>query len=350
MYTDNDFSRVRRCLMLEGKPDRVPIAELHVDREVKEAFLGRPIAGAQDDIDFWVAAGYDYVPLSAGLLEVGGVLSGEATMRKEHEYTAYGDGTREVTWAAEGMGVITTREQFDAFEWPEPDAVDLSHLGEYAALLPGDMRIILIIGKVFTATWMLMGMTGFGLAWRNDRELMAEVFRRVAEIQYRTFERALDLEKIGALWMSDDMAYGTGLLCDPKILRDHVFPVYRRMGDICAERETPFALHSDGDLTPLMQDIVDCRFRALHPIEPQAMDARTVQEQWGDRLCLMGNIDVDLLARGTPQDVREAVKRNIDLLGRDGGYCIGSANSVTYYVPLENYCAMIETALEYGEL
>jgi len=350
MLTDNNFARVRKCLMLEGKPDRVPTAELHVDREVKEAFLGRPIVSAQDDIDFWVAAGYDYVAMSAGLLDVGGVLSGEATMRKQHDYTAYGDGQREVTWAAEGEGVITTREQFENFAWPEPDDINLDHVREHAALLPDEMRIILIIGKVFTSTWMLMGMEGFGLASRFDPELLDDVFTRVAEIQYRTFERALDLPGIGALWMSDDMAYGTGLLCDPAIFRKHVFPVYRRMGDLCEQLDLPFALHSDGDLTPLMQDIVDCKFRALHPIEPQAMDAKKVQDEWGDRLCLMGNIDVDLLARGSTDDVSDAVKRNIDLLGREGGYCVGSANSVTYYVPLENYCAMIETSLEYGKL
>jgi len=350
MATENDFSRVRTCLMLDGRPDRVPLCELHVDREVKEAFLGYPIESAQDEVSFWVAAGYDYVPLSAGLLNVGGVLSAEPTMRKEHRYTVYGEGTREVTWAPEGIGVITNRERLEAFPWPNPDDIDLSHVEEVAALLPERMRVAVIIGKVFTATWMLMGMTGFGLAAAFDRALLADVFARVAEIQLRTFERALELPKIGALWMSDDFAYRTGLLCSPGILREHVFPVYRQMGDLCEERGVPFALHSDGDLTPLMDDLLACRFRALHPIEPQAMDARQVKTRWGNRLCLMGNIEVDRLARGTPAEIAGMVKRNIDDLGRDGGYCVGSSNSVTYYVPLDNYCAMVETALTYGGL
>lgn len=348
MPTDNDFARVRTCLLLQGKPDRVPLCELHVDREVKEAFLGRPITSPQDEVDFWVAAGYDFVPLSAGLLEVGGVLSGEATQRKRHSYTAYGDGMREVAWAAEGEGIILTREHLESFPWPDPDSIDLSPIERIAQLLPERMRIIVIIGKILTATWMLMGWEGFGLAARFDPELLRDVFRRVADIQFRTFERALELPKIGAMWMSDDMAYRTGLLCSPQILREHVFPVYRRMGDLCAERNVPFALHSDGDLTPILQDIVDCGFRAIHPVEPQAMDAWRVKAKWGDRLCLLGNIDVDLLARGTPQQIAEAVRRNIDMLGRDGGYCVGSANSVTYYVPLANFVAMIETGLSYG--
>ncbi len=350
MATENDFARVRTCLMLEGRPDRVPLCELHVDQEVKEAFLGHPIESAQDEIDFWVAAGYDYVPVSAGLLNVGGVLSGEATMRKEHRYTVYGEGNREVTWAAEGIGVITNREQLEAFPWPRPDDIDLSHVEELATLLPDNMRVVLIIGKVFTATWMLMGMTGFGLAAAFDPALLSEVFARVAEIQFRTFERALALPKIGAMWQSDDFAYRTGLLCSPAILREHVFPVYRRMGDLCAEANLPFALHSDGDLTPLMDDLLACKFRALHPIEPQAMDAREVKARWGDRLCLMGNIELDRLARGTREEIVGMVKRNIDDLGREGGYCVGSSNSVTYYVPLSNFCAMVETALEYGRL
>ena len=56
-----DFERLRRVLMLEGEPDRVPNAELHVDWQIKQAFLGRPIETVQDDVDFWYRAGYDYI-------------------------------------------------------------------------------------------------------------------------------------------------------------------------------------------------------------------------------------------------------------------------------------------------
>jgi len=283
-------------------------------------------------------------------LEVGGVLSGPATKRKRDDYTVYGDGMREISWAAEGEGAILTREQFDAFPWPDPDEIDLSHIQQISELLPERMRIVVIIGKVLTATWMLMGWEGFGLAARFAPDLLRDVFARVSDIQFRTFERALQLPKVGAMWMSDDMAYRTGLLCSPEILREHVFPVYQRMGAICSERKLPFALHSDGDLTPILSDIAECGFCALHPIEPQAMDASRLKMAWGDRFCLLGNIDVDLLARGTPQQVADAVRRNIDTLGRDGGYCVGSANSVTYYVPLANFVTMIETTLTYGRL
>jgi uroporphyrinogen-III decarboxylase len=72
-----------------------------------------------------------------------------------------------------------------------------------------------------------------------------------------------------------------------------------------------------------------------------------LQKQWGDRLCLLGHIDVDLLARGTPRQVREQTRKNLDALARDGGYCPGSGNSVPDYVPLQNFIAMIEAIREW---
>ena len=70
-----------------------------------------------------------------------------------------------------------------------------------------------------------------------------------------------------------------------------------------------------------------------------------LKREYGDRLCLTGNIELDRLSRGTPEEVRRMVRRNIEELGFDGGYCVGSSNSVTHYVPLENFVAMIEEGL-----
>jgi len=97
----------------------------------------------------------------------------------------------------------------------------------------------------------------------------------------------------------------------------------------------------------LIADIVDYGFVGLHPIEPKPMDAAEVKAKWGKKICLLGHIDVDLLARGTPQQIREQTQRNLDRLARDGGYCPGSGNSVPDYVPLQNFMAMIEAIREW---
>ena len=338
---DNDFGRIRACLLGEGRPDRVPLWELHADRPVKEAFLGCPIESIADEVDFWRTAGYDYVPLSAGLVRVAGVLGGTSATS---DYSVYEESS-EVSWAEEHEGPISSFAAFRDFPWPDGDDIDISYIEEAAALLPPRMGIIAIIGKIFTSVWMLMGLERFAIATVEEPDLVAAVFEKVAEIQLRVCERCAAIPRVGGLWMSDDIAYTEGLLVSPAVLRANLFPPYRRVGELCRREGLAYIYHSDGDLTEVMEDIVGCGFHGLHPIEPKAMDSRALKNQWGHRLALLGNVEMDLLARGTPEQVAALAEANVRDLGYDGRYGVGSSNSVSYYVPLANYLAMREVGL-----
>jgi len=346
MPARNDFARLQRALFLDGKPDRVPLIELYVDDQVKSAYLGRPVRGLRDEVDFWISAGYDYVPISLGLIEVGGVLSGDAAMVKCSRYSIYTDEEVEMKWAAEHGGVITSMEDFKRFNWPAIGDMDFSKVTAVAAMLPDEMGIIVVIGKVFTAVWMLMGMESFALATIEQPDLVQVMFDRVAEIQTEVLSRAVSLPRVRAAWMSDDVAFATSLMVNPSVLRDHLFPRYRQMAHICGARGLPFIYHSDGNLWEVLDDLTAVGFNALHPVEPKAMDIRELKKKVEGKLCLLGNIEVDRLARGTPDEVRQLARANIRDLAYDGGYCLGSSNSVTSYCRVENYRAMIETVFE----
>jgi len=332
--------------MLEGKPDRVPLIELYVDDAVKSAFLGKAIRTPADEVEFWVEAGYDYVPVSLGLIEVGAVFSGEATRTKKARYSIYTDAEVEMTWAAEHEGVVKTEEDLEKFEFPPIEQMGFSRLERILGELPEGMKVIAIIGKVFTAAWMLMGFESFAIAAMEGSPLLDKIFRRVGEIQFAVLRKALSYDGVGAAWMSDDIAFGTGLMVKPDLLRRYVFSWYSEMGKLCHEKGLPFIYHSDGNLEQVFDDLIATGFDALHPIEPNAMDIRKIKRQVGDKLCLLGNIEVDRLARGTPDEIRQMARANIRDLAYDGGYCLGSSNSVTYYIPVENYRAMIETVFE----
>jgi uroporphyrinogen decarboxylase len=347
-YLQNDFRRTAQCLWRRGKPDRVPLWELWVDPAVQGAYLGRPVRSIEDTAEFWIRAGYDYVPVSAGLLQVAGVLSGDATQRKKHTYSRYSEDPQEMTWAAEGKGVITSHAEFDAFPWPAADDLSLALVERMARLLPPQMKVICVTGKIYTSVWMLMGYEGMVFALKEQPDLVTRMFDRVGRIQVEVSKRAAQLDSVGALWMSDDIAYGTGMLVHPDILRQHLFPWYRELGAYLRQRGKPFVYHSDGRLWEVLPDLLDCGFNGLHPIEPKAMDSRELRRKAGDRLCLLGNIELDTLSRGTPAQVRELVRRNIAELAGDGGYCPGSSNSVTNYVPIQNYRAMIDAIKEFG--
>jgi len=78
------------------------------------------------------------------------------------------------------------------------------------------------------------------------------------------------------------------------------------------------------------------------------MDIREVKRRYGDVFCLIGNIDVDVLSRSTPEMVRQQARGLLRDLAPGGGYCLGSGNTVPSYVRLENYRAMIEEGLSSG--
>jgi uroporphyrinogen decarboxylase len=110
----------------------------------------------------------------------------------------------------------------------------------------------------------------------------------------------------------------------------------------------PFAFHSDGRLWEVIPDLIALGVNGLHPIEPKAMDINEVKARYGKKLALIGNIDMDILARGTPEQVRAQVRQRIRDLAPGGGYAVGANPGITDYVLPENYRAMREAAFEFG--
>lgn len=338
-----DFRRLRRILMLEGEPDRVPNAELHVDWQIKQAFLGRPVSTVEDDVDFWYRAGYDYIYL-----------------RANYEYRMVGDGLRDedhiyagdmqvTRWSGEETSLVSNWAEYEAYPWPQPETIDYSNLAACArALVPG-MKIISGVGGIFTRVWRIMGFEPFCYALVDQPDLVAELFRRVGETQLAVFRRIVDMDEIGAMWYGDDLAYHSGTMVSPRVLRRFLFPYLEEMGAICRRRGLPFILHSDGNLWQVLPDLLACGLNALHPVEPKAMDACELKARYGHRLCLLGNVEIgETLTLGTPADVEAEVRRRIHDLAPGGGYAVGSSNTVAHYVKLENFRAMIRATRQLG--
>ena len=146
--------------------------------------------------------------------------------------------------------------------------------------------------------------------------------------------------------LADDMAFDTGLFLPPHIMDELAWPFYRQMiAAIKATGDVPVFLHTDGDIKAALPQIVDCGFDGLHSLQPSAtMDIEAVKREYGDRLCLMGNLDLnELLPFGTPEQVAAEARRLCETIGSDGGYILASCNILTDAVPVENVRAMYET-------
>ena len=110
----------------------------------------------------------------------------------------------------------------------------------------------------------------------------------------------------------------------------------------------PFLYHTDGRLYDVLDDLARVGVNAIQPLEPKAMDPLEIKRRWPGKFCLCGNIDLDLMARGTPDEVERHVRAKIERLNVGGGYMPGVSNTVPDYVKFENYARMIETVFSYA--
>jgi uroporphyrinogen decarboxylase len=336
-----DITQLIRTLRREKAP-YVPLAELGIHQLVKERFLGRPLLTLADEIDFWKSAGYDYVKLQPEADFNPGKMGGPG------QVTLNEDGTVFRKWASEGAGVITSGEDFDRYRFPAPNDFDYSRFEKIGPLLPEGLGVIGQYGDIFTMTWEMMGFENFSMSLFENPGLVERLNTTLGDLVVGMFEYFADCDAVDVLWYSDDIAYTDGLLVSPAVLRKYFFPWLRKIGHIAHTHGKPLIYHTDGVLYSIMEEIIACGVDALHPIEPKSMKLDQVKRIYGDRLCLMGHVDVDLLARGTREEVRSQVKHNIEIAAYNGGYCLGSGNSIPEYVNFDNYVTMLEACREFG--
>ncbi len=315
----------------------IPIAELGVHPIIKEKFVGKKIISVKDEIEFWYKAGYDYVKLQPS------VNFNSDRIKTETNLTYNTDGTVFRKWASENSGVITSLKYFEEYVFPELNEIDYQKFEEAKINLPEGFGIVGQYGDIFTMTWEMMGFENFSFALFEDNSLINLINDKIGNIIIGMFENMAQIDEVQALWYSDDIAYANGLMVSPETLDKYFFPWLKKIGDIAKAADKPLIYHSDGILFDVMDKIIECGVNALHPIEPKAMNIVDVKKHYGNKLCLIGNIDVDLLARGTKDEIRENVLFNIENVGINGGYCVGSGNSIPEYVNIENYITMIET-------
>ena len=142
------------------------------------------------------------------------------------------------------------------------------------------------------------------------------------------------------------MAYKEGPLVSPQVFREVFLPKMKVVADAI---KLPWAFHSDGNLTIVMEDLLTLSMNCVNPFEPPCMDLKVAKEKWGDRIFLWGNIDlVKTLPYGTVEDVEAEVKQRIEDAAAGGGYICATANSVTGFCKIENVLAMTNAVQKYG--
>lgn len=152
-----------------------------------------------------------------------------------------------------------------------------------------------------------------------------------------------------ALWFFADLCFKNGMLLPPAVYREHVLPLHREFRRFCDERGLAFMLHCDGDVRGFVPLAIEAGFDVIQPLEARAgNDVREFKARWGDRITFMGNINADLIARGTPDEIRHEVTTKLATAMAGGGYIYHIDHSVPPTVSLENYRLLVQLLKEHG--
>jgi uroporphyrinogen decarboxylase len=165
-------------------------------------------------------------------------------------------------------------------------------------------------------------------------------------------ETARRLRDVGieAMFTASDIADNRGPYFNPRQMERLILPYLRQWAHEIRAMGSYAILHTDGNITTILQAIASTGIHALQAIDPVAgMDIRATQRAVQGRLCLCGNLDCGLLLTGTPEEVYEAARDLLRDCKSGGGLVLGASNAVQPEVPIENYRAMIHAWKDHGQ-
>ncbi len=251
-----------------------------------------------------------------------------------------------------------TVDDLDRYPWPDTDDPGfVAGLADEArALHEGtDYAIEASCGfySFFETAYALRGYEQIFMDFIQNPEFVSALFDKLLEINLAGTRRFLDAAGayVDVFRTGDDLAAQNGLLMSPAMYRRFIKPVQEKyFAFVKAHTDARIFYHSDGNVEPLLDDLIEIGIDAINPVQPSALgDLNAIKARFGDRVTFWGAIDTHrVLPYGTAAEVAEEVRQRIRELGAGGGYVLSSVHSILVDVPPENVLAMADAARRYG--
>lgn len=194
--------------------------------------------------------------------------------------------------------------------------------------------------------YMEVGLEAFSYYLHDAEDVIDQQLEAGMESACKWAEGLPNDDPFDAVFIGEDIAFKSGPMFSPRWLAEHYFPRLKQVISAFHARGKKVIFHSDGNLNPIMDDLIAAGIDGLNPIEVQAgMDLADLHKRYPD-LIFFGGIDVShLLPFGKPQEVQDAVVKAIE--DAEGQILIGSSTEVINQVPLENFLAMRAATINY---
>jgi uroporphyrinogen decarboxylase len=324
------------------EPDRLPVLEMGIDWKVMRGL------GFNDYFQMVDALDLDAVPVNQVLYLMGWRRWFSPLVRGFRD--GWGTGYRATgeLLPFPSRFPISCLADLDAYRPPRPEDDPLLRAVRLVARRCPRRAVLLCSRADFAASWYLCGLDRLLLSYLEAPELAL----RLAEMVTAYYERLLPLavaQGAQVVVLTDDYAQKAGCLMSPDHFRRFILPGFGRVVAAVKAAGAYCVKHSDGNIGAIADLLVESGIDALGPLEPAAgMDLAQVKQRYGDRIGVLGNVDVDLLCRGSPQEVERATAELIRSVSPGGGHILSSGNTLTSAVRPENYRAMLATARRLG--
>lgn len=259
------------------------------------------------------------------------------------------------------LRAATTLEEIDQYAWPDMDDPSrVAHVKEQARALREQNRYA-IIGT----PWLLFpferahGLQGMDVFLENMAlrpEFAERMLWKIEELCKTLMGHFLDAagDNIDMIKIGDDLGTQESLMISPRMYRRLLKPVHADLISFIKQRtNAKIFFHTDGDVFDLIPDFIEMGVDILNPIQTSAGKMANLQElknRFGNDLTFCGAVDTHhILPSGSIQEVRDEVKRVIDIMAPGGGFMVASVHTIMDEVPPENILAMVDAVLEFGK-
>ncbi len=377
-------SRERVQTVLEHKlPDRVPII---IGVSNATGIKMKPYQGLKKLIGYQGEDRYIY-----DWPELGTVLPDEAIMQRLHSDARgvldrfpesvyfrnknrpahepfiddWGSGQKEIEPGVWYPGIhplenATTIAELEKYPWPDMyDPYRVALVKEQARQLAEENQYAILATPwllfPFERGFMMQGMDKFLLNLAMFLDFAQAMLRKHLELCKTLMGHFLDEcgEYIDIIKIGDDLGTQEKLLISPRMYRQMLKPIHAEFISFIKQRtKAKIFFHSDGDIFDLIEDFIEIGVDILNPIQTSAgkmSDLEGLKKRYDKRIVFCGAVDTQkVLPFGTPEQVRQEVRRVINILGQGGGYMLASVHTIMNEVTPENILAMVDAVEEFG--
>ena len=339
-------SRERVICSLAGDiPDRVPVAEIFIDPKVTDAIC--PGMSYEDFVEYAELDMVTCLTMTEDPATIAWVDEDKGIWRdKWGALQRLTDDVMSVMWPP---ARIEAEEDLESYTPPDPSSSPvLAQARELVARFKGDKAIAVVGEATFAPSqYLRAGLANLMLDYSLRPEFVHKLARIGLEYHAELYPQLIE-DGVEIIILGDDYAGKTGTFMSPAHFEEFILPGLKALVQIIHDCGGYCIKHTDGNIWGIMDMLIDTGVDMLGPLEWPYMALDEVRNHSGGQLGVMGNVDVDLLGRGTVEEVRAATKELLRRVSPLGGHILSSANTISSAVRPENFIAMLETVRQHG--